>query len=111
MYTNLQNMYETGNYRYHLSDKLGQGAFGTVYKGYSKYLKQPVAIKEIIKSRMGDSYSSSKITREIDNLKQLNHENIVGLLSFEDKHDKIILVMEYCNAGDLAKFMSDKQTS
>ncbi len=38
------------------------------------------------------------------------HENIVSLLDFEENNEQIVLVMEYCNAGDLAEYLQKQGT-
>ena len=39
------------NYIYKLNEVLGQGAFGTVYKGYEQKTKEDVAVKVLSKKK------------------------------------------------------------
>ncbi|KAK3697381.1 hypothetical protein QZH41_007383 [Actinostola sp. cb2023] len=84
--------------------KLGQGAFGTVYKvrerlgsgGSGIY-----ALKEIYVTRDGDFQS---VLREIDTLKQCaSHENIISIfdVGFVAGHSQVLILMEYCEGGNL----------
>ena len=38
------------------------------------------------------------------------HDNIVCLLDYEETKETICLVMEYCNAGDLAEYLQKQGT-
>ena len=40
----------------------------------------------------------------------IKHDNIVCLLDYEETKETICLVMEYCNAGDLAEYLQKQGT-
>lgn len=88
-------------------ERIGKGAFSTIYKGYNKLNNEVVAIKEI-------NYDNLKmvktITNEFEILKKLTHENIIVLHeTYYDKENKnIFLVLEYYSLGDLSKFLNNK---
>jgi serine/threonine protein kinase len=50
------------------------------------------------------------LAKEVEILKSLKHDNIVGLLDYEENKEQIVLVMEYCNAGDLAEYLQKQGT-
>ena len=88
-------------------ERIGKGAFSTIYKGYNKLTNEVVAIKEI-------NYDNIKmvktITNEFEILKKLKHKNIIVLHeTYYDKENKnIFLVLEYYDLGDLSKFLNNK---
>lgn len=90
---------------------LGHGAFAVVYKGRHRKKHMPVAIKCITKK--GQLKTQNLLGKEIKILKELtelHHENVVALLDCKESQDCVSLVMEYCNGGDLADYLSVKGT-
>ncbi|EDW29590.1 GL22897, partial [Drosophila persimilis] len=70
-----------------------------------------VAIKCITKK--GLIKTQNLLGKEIKILKELtelHHENVVALLDCKESQDCVNLVMEYCNGGDLADYLSVKGT-
>ncbi|XP_043254447.1 serine/threonine-protein kinase unc-51 isoform X2 [Colletes gigas] len=84
-----------GDYEYNTKDLIGHGAFAVVFRG--RHRKKPnfvVAIKSITKKSLAKS--QNLLGKEIKILKESNHN--------------VFLVMEYCNGGDLADYLSAKGT-
>ncbi|XP_011196346.1 serine/threonine-protein kinase unc-51 isoform X2 [Zeugodacus cucurbitae] len=100
-----------GDYEYSSKDMLGHGAFAVVYKGRHRKKHFPVAIKCITKK--GLIKTQNLLGKEIKILKELtelHHENVVALLDCKESQDCVNLVMEYCNGGDLADYLTVKGT-
>ncbi|XP_069967687.1 serine/threonine-protein kinase unc-51 isoform X1 [Bactrocera oleae] len=100
-----------GEYEYSSKDMLGHGAFAVVYKGRHRKKHFPVAIKCITKK--GLIKTQNLLGKEIKILKELtelHHENVVALLDCKESQDCVNLVMEYCNGGDLADYLTVKGT-
>ncbi|KAF0977926.1 hypothetical protein FDP41_003248 [Naegleria fowleri] len=107
--------------QYTIIKKLGKGSFGSVKLGRSSKTGELVAIKVINKSLInnikrkykapGQQQNSqiNKIKHEIAILKKLDHPNIVRLLEVIDDpmNDKICLVFEYIDGGELMKLNDD----
>jgi serine/threonine protein kinase len=90
---------------FEFSDKLGEGAYGTVWK--AKHLKSSVvfAIKEMNLEAEGDLVD---LLREVEHMAALGqNENIVsydcGFLS--PSHTTLWIVMEYCGPGSVNDLM------
>lgn len=78
---------------------LGRGSAGLVYKGILPS-GQPVAIKQIYKSKTSDSFS-----REIAGLSRVRHPNLVCLFGCCIEDGQQYLVYEYCSNGNLAQHL------
>ncbi|CAB3396771.1 unnamed protein product [Caenorhabditis bovis] len=105
-------MEQFDGFEYNRKDLLGHGAFAIVYRG--RYIERPdipVAIKAIAKKNI--SKSKNLLQKEIKILKELSglkHNNLVGLLKCTETPTHVYLVMEYCNSGDLADYLQNKNT-
>ena len=79
--------------------KLGDGAFGQVWKVMHKSSKELYAIKQVAKEKV--IKMNSQFKREVFIMYNLSHENIAKLYNhFED--DKFFyLIMEICEGGNL----------
>ncbi|XP_078044757.1 serine/threonine-protein kinase unc-51-like protein Atg1 isoform X3 [Augochlora pura] len=101
-----------GDYEYNTKDLIGHGAFAVVFRG--RHRKKPnfvVAIKSITKKSLAKSQNLlGKEIKILKELTELHHENVVALLDCKESNHYVFLVMEYCNGGDLADYLSAKGT-
>lgn len=92
-----------GMERYTKLEKIGEGTYGVVYKAQDKVTKEIVALKKIRLEAEDEGVPSTAI-REISLLKELPHNNIVGLKDVVHENQKLYLVFEYLEQ-DLKKYM------
>ena len=87
---------------YSLDVVLGQGGMGTVYRGKNRQTGEAVAIK-ILKPEITASNPDLivRFDREAEILRQLNHPNIVRVLTTLQEKGQHYIVMEYVSGGDL----------
>ncbi|XP_058803342.1 serine/threonine-protein kinase ULK2 isoform X3 [Phymastichus coffea] len=97
-----------GDYEYNSKDLIGHGAFAVVFKGrHRKKLNFVVAIKSITKKNLAKSQNLlGKEIKILKELTELHHENVVALLDCKESNLNVFLVMEYCNGGDLADYLT-----
>jgi serine/threonine protein kinase len=95
--------------RYEVSDILGEGTYGVVYRARNINLNKTVAIKKI-RLEQDDEGIPSTTLREISSLKELDHENIIKLeeVIYKPMDQKLFLVFEYLPM-DLRKFIRTRQ--
>ncbi|KAG0301132.1 Serine/threonine-protein kinase [Dissophora globulifera] len=84
--------------------EIGRGSFATVYKGYHKTTKEPVAIKSVLRSKLTKKLLEN-LASEINILKGIRHDHIVALVDCKETESHIHLVMEYCSQGDLSQYI------
>ncbi|KAJ5695868.1 hypothetical protein N7536_006280 [Penicillium majusculum] len=90
---------------YQRLEKLGEGAYATVFKGRNNLTNELVALKEIHLDP--EEGTPSTTIREISLMKQLNHKNILALYDVIYTDEKLVMVSEYMDR-DLKRFMDDR---
>ncbi|NXP19695.1 NEK5 kinase, partial [Scytalopus superciliaris] len=88
--------------KYNIIKKIGEGSFGKIFLAKGKMDNEPCVIKEInlTKMPMEEKKSSQK---EVILLAKMKHANIVTFYASLEEKDKLYIVMEYCDGGDLMK--------
>ncbi|KAJ3133340.1 hypothetical protein HDU90_006289 [Geranomyces variabilis] len=85
---------------FEIQEKLGEGAFGAVFKAVMKQTGFVMAIKEILVGKLNDRNS---IQKEINMLRQCRHRNTVqyfGCCNVDE--DSIWILNDYCGAGSIS---------
>ena len=90
---------------YELKEKLGEGAYGSVYKVQQKATNYLRAVKAI-KKKLVDS---SEFYNEIEVLKALDHPNIIKLFDCYQDKSYYYMVEEYCSGGDLFDYIQKEK--
>jgi serine/threonine protein kinase len=80
--------------RYRVGDKIGRGAFGTVYKALDSESGEFVAIKRISTSHMRPK-QVERLKAEGLLMKRLHHENIVAFKDVIEHEGHIHFILEY----------------
>lgn len=88
--------------KYEKLEKIGEGTYGTVFKGKNKESQEIVALKRVRLDDDDEGVPSSAL-REICLLKELKHKNIVRLYDVLHSEKKLTLVFEHCDQ-DLKKY-------
>lgn len=95
--------------QFKVSDRIGTGAFGHVYRGTMKQKQEEVAVKRL--KIEGQNYEDIK--KEYERLKDIQDKaniiNIVKLLGLGKDNNFIDVGMELGDCGDLNKFLKDKE--
>ncbi|MBA0686021.1 hypothetical protein Goari_013650 [Gossypium aridum] len=89
---------------YILGPSIGSGSFAVVWRSRHRQHGLEVAVKEIDKKLLSSKVSES-LLKEISILSTINHPNIIQLFEAIETEDRIFLVLEYCDGGDLAAYI------
>ena len=95
---------------FEILNKLGEGAFGKVFKVRSKINNNiyglKIVDKKIIREKTKSEDMIKKSMREIEILKMLSHPHIIKYYTSFEKDEKLFLVTEYLANGDLQEIIN-----
>ena len=88
---------------YTITEKIGQGGMGEVYRATDTKLKRDVALKVLPESFTQDPQRMARFTREAQVLASLNHPNIGAIYGLEEEDGVRALVLELIEGEDLSE--------
>ncbi|ESW31163.1 hypothetical protein PHAVU_002G214900 [Phaseolus vulgaris] len=83
-------------------NKIGQGGFGAVYRGFIRGLNTHVAIKKV---SPGSRQGVKEYMSEVKIISQLRHRNLVQLFGWCHQHDDLLLIYEFMESGSLDYYL------
>ncbi|XP_022770658.1 serine/threonine-protein kinase ATG1a-like isoform X2 [Durio zibethinus] len=89
---------------YILGPRIGWGSSAVVWRSRHRQLGFEVAVKEIDKKLLSSKVGEN-LRNEISILSTINHPNIIRFFEAIETDDRIYLVLEYCDGGDLAAYI------
>jgi eukaryotic-like serine/threonine-protein kinase len=92
---------------YEITDKLGKGGMGVVYKAHDSHLDRLVAIKVLPPERVADPSRRARFVHETKAASALNHPNIVVVHDIAADAGHHFIVMEYVDGRTLDQLISD----
>ncbi len=94
---------------YEVEGKLGEGGFGTVYKGVHPLIGKRVAIKVLNREFSANPEIVSRFISEARAVNQIQHRNIIDIFSFGQLEDKRqYFVMEMLEGMPLDGYLSER---
>ncbi|WP_293154327.1 MULTISPECIES: serine/threonine-protein kinase [unclassified Microcoleus] len=91
--------------RIKLLSKLGEGGMGEVHLAYDPSRAAQFAVKKLHPHLLRNK-DKVRFRREIDNLRMLEHPNIVRIIDFSEDSNAPGYMMEYCPDGSIAGVVS-----
>ncbi|KAL6881953.1 hypothetical protein ACP4OV_011425 [Aristida adscensionis] len=91
----------------HFRDKLGQGGYGSVYKG----VLHPGDVHVAVKMLGNSSCNGDEFISEVSTIGRIHHVNVVRLVGFCAEEMRRALVYEYMPHGSLDKYIFSSERS
>jgi serine/threonine protein kinase len=88
-------------------EKLGQGGFGGVYKGFLRDSNSFVAVKRVSK---GSKQGIKEYASEVKIISRLRHKNLVQLIGWCHERGELLLVYEFMPNGSLDSHLFKEQS-
>ena len=89
---------------YKLDKEVGEGAFAKVFRATHNESRDKRAVKVISKN----GRDIKELLEEVETLSKLAHPNIMQIYAVYDNDDKLYIVSEYCQGGELFDMISKK---
>ena len=91
--------------QYALDDKIGAGAFGSVYRAHHALMRRPVAVK-LLESDVADTNTAARFEQEVQMTSQLTHPNTIALYDYGRTPEGVFYyAMEYLEGLTLDKLV------
>jgi serine/threonine-protein kinase len=84
--------------KYEISEQIGTGGFGAVFKGRDPFIKRTVAVKTC---QLNDPEIKSRFFREAELAGNLHHRNITTIYDFGVENDIPYIVQEFLTGEDV----------
>ncbi|CAN4078461.1 unnamed protein product [Withania somnifera] len=106
MYDTIEGFLQTQNNFIGFKEKLGEGGYGSVYKGKLRS-GRAVAVKMLSKPKAG----GQDFMNEVATIGRIHHVNVVGLVGYCVEGTKRALVYDFMPNGSLDKYITSQEGS
>jgi serine/threonine protein kinase/Flp pilus assembly protein TadD len=98
--------------RYQITEKIGEGGMGVVYRAIDPAIGRKVAIKTILTDETGGANSPmrARLLRESQAAGRLSHPHIVAIHDVGETDHAAYIVMEYVQGRTLDQFIRDRSS-
>lgn len=91
---------------YKIIEKIGQGAFGIIYRAQDTHLNREVVLKILLEQ--DDETARKRLIQEGQAIARIHHLNVVNIYRVGEHDEHVFLVMEYAKGKPLDKIIEEK---
>jgi Protein kinase domain len=91
--------------RYRIVSSLGQGGMGEVFRADDLMLRQPVALKFLSETALGNPNLLTRFYNEVRIARQISHKNVCRVYDIGEVDGQPFLSMEYIDGEDLGSLL------
>ena len=92
---------------YKITEKLGEGGMGVVYKAEDTKLERPVALKFLAAHLLSNEEAKKRFIREAKAAAALDHPNICTLYEIDEANGRTFMAMAYLEGRTLEQQISE----
>ncbi len=89
---------------YQVTEKIGAGGMGEVFKAFDTRLQRTVAIKRLLPELASDEDYRKRFLKEAQHAASLTHQCIAGIYDILEENGDLLLVMEYVDGCTILDF-------
>jgi serine/threonine-protein kinase len=97
--------------KYTISEVIGHGAMGVVYKGFDPHIQRPVAIKTVHKSLLGNDQAADSIAARFRNeakaVGRIVHPGVVAIYELGEDETTAFIAMEFVEGRSLDQILAE----
>jgi serine/threonine-protein kinase len=97
--------------KYTISEVIGHGAMGVVYKGFDPHIQRSVAIKTVHKSLLGNDQAADSIAARFRNeakaVGRVVHPGVVAIYELGEDETTAFIAMEFVEGRSLDQILAD----
>jgi hypothetical protein len=94
--------------KYRLTQKVGEGSYGSVYRAWDQELEREIAIK-ILHRQVTDRELNRRLLAEGRALARVQHHNVVSVFGVESHGDRVGLCMEFVQGKTLEVELGERR--
>jgi serine/threonine protein kinase/Flp pilus assembly protein TadD len=96
---------------YNITEKLGEGGMGVVFKAIDGKLDRPVAIKFLPPHLSASEENKARFIQEARATAALNHPNILNIYDIDERDGRMFFVMEYIEGKTLKSKITELKST
>ena len=93
---------------YRITEKLGEGGMGVVYKAEDTQLRRTVALKFLSRETLGEDEVKERLIREAQAAASLDHPNICQVFGIHEEDGETFIAMAYVDGPSLAEKIKER---